>query len=131
MGRSVAQKLPLSEEQNVYLEFMGYVHAIGVCYAVLHGWEALIEGKVTDIDMVVAANDIARLETAIRNRYEVLNVLQYAATGVGLILIPKDGNSVSAFIVDLTTDYRWRGRIFFTGEELLRDRREWQGFWIV
>jgi thymidylate kinase len=115
---------------NIYLEFLEYLNAIGVRYAILHGWELLVQGKVSDIDLVVARVDLQRLEAALHHRYRILTMFHYEASSFGFVLTAKDRGE-APFIADFTTDYRWRGRIFCTDAELLQERRQWQGFWVV
>jgi hypothetical protein len=115
---------------NIYFDFLDRLNDAAVDYAVLHNWESLRFGEVSDIDMAVAARDLGGLETAMREHYRVLNVFHYEASSFGFVLAPKNDLS-SVFIADISTDYRWRGRIFFTDRELLRNRRQWNGYWIA
>ncbi|MGH8071827.1 MAG: dTMP kinase, partial [Candidatus Entotheonellia bacterium] len=116
---------------NIYLEFLDYLNAIGVCYAVLHDWESLVQGRTSDIDLVVAREDLQRLEAALHQQYRILTMFHYEASSFGFVLAAKDLDEASFLVADFTTDYRWQGRIFFTGEELLQERRQWRSFWVV
>jgi thymidylate kinase len=116
---------------NRYFDFLNYLNTTGVRYAVLHDWVSLGEGKLSDLDLVVSANDLRRLESSLHEHYRVLTVLQYEASGFGFVLAHKNRHSSSFLITDLTTDYRWKGRIFLTDEELLKERRQWRGMWVV
>jgi hypothetical protein len=120
-----------TELTNTYLEFLDHLNAAAVHYAVLHNWESLRRGEISDIDMVVATHDFGRLETCFREYYRILNVFHYEASSFGFVLAPKDGDLSAAFIADVSTDYRWGGRIFFTDQELLRNRRLWYGYWVA
>jgi hypothetical protein len=117
--------------RNAYLEFLEHLNGIGVRYAVLHGWELLSVGHVSDLDLVVDACDLLLFEASLHERYQVLSMLQYEATGFAFVLLPKDSDTVTPFNVDVITDYRWRGRIFLTDKELLEQRYQWRGFWVV
>jgi hypothetical protein len=117
--------------RNIYLEFLDHLNAIDVRYAVLHGWESLARGEVSDIDIIVAAEELGKLEASLCERYRVLNLLHYEASSFGFVLSPKDQDSGSFFVADFSSDYRWRGSIFFTAEELLLARRQWRGFWVA
>lgn len=119
------------QSQNVYLDFLNHLNAAGVRYAVLHDWEALARGKTSDVDLVLAKEDLPRFELSFHSRYHVLNLLRYEASGFGFVLLPIDHDPDSAFVVDATTDYRWRGRVFFTGRDLLEGRQRWNGFWVA
>jgi thymidylate kinase len=116
---------------NIYLEFLDYLNAIGICYAILHDWELVVQGKVSDLDLVVARDDLQRLEAALHQQYRILTMFHYEASSFGFVLAAKDRDAASFLIADFTTDYRWRGRIFFTDEELLQERRQWRSFWVV
>jgi thymidylate kinase len=102
-----------------------------VRYAVLHGWMSLAQGSPSDVDLVIAADDLRRLEASLHQRYQILTIFHYEASSFGFVLADKDRHGASLLIADFTMDYRWSGRVFFTDQELLHDRRRWQGFWVV
>jgi hypothetical protein len=120
-----------TEVRNIYLEFLDQLNAVDVRYAVLHGWETLVRGEVSDIDIIVAKEDLSKLEAALCERYRVLNLIHYEASSFAFVLSPKDQKPASLFIADLSSDYRCRGRIFLTAEELLSGRRRWREFWVI
>src|ERR1700761_4056202 len=128
-GRNI-QVGSLSEAINIYFAFLDRLNAAAVDYAVLHNWESLRLGDVSDIDMIVAARDLGRVEACFREHYRVLNVFHYEASSFGFVLAPKN-NLSCVFIADVSTDYRWRGRIFFTDRELLQNRQLWNGYWVA
>src|SRR5437870_4360991 len=119
------------EVHNVYLGVLDHLDAAGVRYAVLHGWESLAKGDVSDIDLIVSFHDLSRVESALRECYRILNVFQYEAASFGFVLSPREGDPSSTLVADFSTDYRWRGRIFFTDEELLQSRQRWLGYWVA
>lgn len=121
----------MSQLHNVYLEFFDCLNATGVRYAVLHDWEILASGRASDIDIIVPVVDLPRLEARLCEHYQILAMLHYEASGFGFVLAPKNHETNCLFIADFSTDYRWRGRIFFTAEELLQGRKQWGGFWVV
>ena len=121
----------MSQRRNVYLDFLDHLNAAGVRYAILHDWEALAKGKTSDVDLVLAAEDLSRFEASLHARYRILTMLHYEVSGYGFVLAPKDHDLDSAFIADVATDYRWHGRVFFTARELLQSRQQWSGFWVV
>jgi hypothetical protein len=131
VGRGIVQRVRLIPKEDVHFEFLQYLDAMGVRHAVLHGWESLALGPVSDVDIVVAAKDLQRLEAGLCARYRILMMFHYEASSFGFALARQGGASASPFIADFTTDYRWRGRIFFSGDELLQDRRKWKGIWVV
>jgi hypothetical protein len=116
---------------NLYAEFLDYLNATGVRYAVLHDWETLARGRTSDIDIILPASDLSRIEARLCEHYRILAMFHYEASSFAFVLAPKNHDATCLFIVDLSTDYRWRGRIFFTAEELLQRRRQWRGFWVV
>jgi hypothetical protein len=121
----------MSQTHNIYLDFLDCLHATGARYAVLHDWEALARGSASDIDIILPAADLPRLEARLREQYRILAMFHYEASGFGFVLAPKNDGAASHLIVDFSTDYRWRGRIFFTAEELLQGRQQWRGYWVV
>jgi hypothetical protein len=116
---------------NIYLEFLDYLNAIGVCYAILPGWELVVQGKTADLDLVIARDDLQRLEAALHRQYRILTMFHCEASSFGFVFAAKDRDAASFLIAHFTTDYRWQGRIFFTDAELLQERRQWQSFWVV
>lgn len=120
-----------TQVSNIYLDFLDHLNASRVCYAVLHGWESLPRGEVSDIDLILSVSDLERLKASLKERYRILNILHYEASSFGFVLIPKNADLSSIFVADISTDYRWRGRIFFNDQELLKDRRLWNGYWVV
>jgi hypothetical protein len=121
----------MTADHNIHLEFVHYLSTVGVRYAILHNWEAVVRGKTSDIDIVLAAADLERLEASLLARYRVLNMFHYEACSFYFVLTPKDDGRVLPFMADVSTHYWCRGRIFFTDEELLLNRRLWQGMWVV
>jgi hypothetical protein len=131
MRWSFIQGMSATLVRNIYLEFLDHLNAVDVRYAVLHGWESLAWGEASDIDIIVAAEDLCKLEASLCERYRVLNLFHYEASSFGFVLSPKDQDSSSLFVADFSSDYRWRGRIIFTADELLLSRRQWRGFWVA
>jgi hypothetical protein len=121
----------MTQLRNIFLGLIDHLNTTGVCYAILHGWEDMAQGKISDVDLVLAAEDLARFEESLRGRFRVLNLLQYESTGYGFILVPEDQESDSALSVDVTLDYRVEGCVFCTGAELLLGRQRWNGIWVV
>jgi hypothetical protein len=121
----------MTAERNIYLELVHYLTTVGVRYAILHNWEAVVRGNTSDIDIVLSAADLERLEASLLARYGVLNMFHYEVCSFYFVLTPKDDDRVLPFMVDVSTHYWCRGRIFFTDEELLVNRRLCQGMWVV
>lgn len=115
---------------NIYFEFLDRLNSAGVEYAVLHGWESFRLGEVSDMDIAVTANHLPRIEACIRECYRVLNVFHYEASSFGFVLAPQN-ELASIFVADISSDYRWNGRIFFSDRELLQNRRLWNGYWVA
>ncbi len=119
------------ESCNTYLGFIEHLNTIGIRYAILHGWELLRDNDVSDLDIVIDACDLSLLEESLHEHYWILSMLHYEATGFAFVLLSKGSDTFSPFNVDVITDYRWRGRIFLSGGELLLKRHSWQNFWVV
>jgi len=47
------------------------------------------------------------------------------------VLALQEGENLWFLPVDAATDYRRDGRVWFTAEELLKERRRWKGFWVA
>ena len=104
----------------------------GVTYCILHGWQGLPEHLLSDLDIVVAPRDLPKLEKALLRVAggRLVNLTLYKSTGYRFDLA-KEGNSIYFIGVDATTDFRYDGRIWFSTDELLRGRRQWNGFWVA
>jgi hypothetical protein len=121
----------LIQGSNICAEFLELLYSLGARYAILHDWNMLERGTISDLDIVLAADDLESVEECLCQRFRILTVLHYEASGFGFVLASRERDSEVPLIVDISTDYRWGGRIFFAGEELLQDRRRWRDSWIV
>jgi len=102
------------------------VDASGVDYALLH--EPAVE-RAADLDLAVRASDLNRLEQALTSSYRIVRRARYEARSWGLAVVEREGPGAIAIAIDLTLDYRWGGRIFFSEDELLEHRRRKRSSW--
>jgi hypothetical protein len=110
------------------LDFLNHVR-----YCVLHGWQGLPEYLPSDLDVIVAPEDLPHVEKALleADGGRLVNLLQYESTCYCFVLaVPMDGE-VRFLPVDVATDYRWDGRVWFTAGELLAGRQRWKDFWVA
>jgi len=114
-----------------YERFLSQLDQRGVRFAVLHGWKSLSQERSSDLDLVVDSKSFPLLEEFLRESYSVVQVLHYEATSFAFVLRDDKGSGGRCPIIDVTTDYRCRGRIFLTEEELFHERRRWGGYWVV
>ena len=122
---------PSAVVDNAYLSVLDHLEAANVRYAVLHGWQSLLAGKVSDLDLVVSREDLIRAESVLNKHFRILNIFQYEAASFGFVLSDINNRNDSTFLVDISTDYRCRGRILFTGQELLQSRQPWLRYWVI
>lgn len=87
----------------------------------------------SDLDIVVAPGDLPKLEKALlgAERGRLVNLLQHESTCYYFVLAVPEGNGVRFLPVDAATDYRRDGRVWFSAEELLTGRQQWNGFWVA
>ena len=102
-------------------------------YAILHGWQGLPEYLPSDLDIIILPEELHKLE---RNLLEakdayLVNLLQHESTCFYFVLAVRNGEKVSFLPIDVATDYRRDGRIWFSAEELLQGREKWKDFWIA
>jgi thymidylate kinase len=114
------------------VELLRYLSARQVRYALLHGLTGLFDGSLRDVDLVVHPDDLQRCIHELRkwNGFTLVQLFRYEATGYGLVLA-RCTDEWESLVIDLATDYRCRGRIFFTGDELIDARHLIEGIWHV
>jgi thymidylate kinase len=114
-------------------ELFKALEALQVRYCVLHGWQELPERLPSDLDIVVAPKDFARLERTLLHAdgARLVQVIRYEWSSYCFVLAVQEGGHVRFLPVDVATDYRWDGWIWFHAEELLDGRRPWNGFWVA
>ena len=102
-------------------------------YAILHGWQGLPEHLSSDLDIVVAPEDLPKLEQALLNIDGALlvNHLRHESTCDYFVLAIFNGKQIRFLPIDSATDYRRDGRIWFSAKELLQGRRKWKDFWVA
>jgi thymidylate kinase len=106
----------------------------GVRYCILHDWELVSDPPLSDIDIAVAPEDLARLAQVLRRLEgkQVAQLFQHEATCFYFVMVgetPEGSPTLSP--VDVLTDYRRYGVVFLTTDELLRDRWRWRDFWVA
>jgi hypothetical protein len=114
-------------------QVVAHLEACSVRYAVLHGWEQIDRLGDSDLDLVIHLDDLrlAAEQLALWPRARLLQVLQYEATSFGFVLDSGPGRDPRFLTVDLTTDYRWQGRVFLSNSELLGGLVRKDGAWLV
>jgi thymidylate kinase len=101
-------------------------------YCILHGWQSLPEYLPSDLDIIIAPQNLSVLERILRkdNVGQLVQLLQHETSCYYFVLAV--GEDKKRFIpVDAATDYRRDGCVFFSAEELLANRQEWNGFWVA
>ncbi len=111
---------------------MKFTFLKNINYAILHGWQGLPEYLPSDLDIVVAPEELPKLEKALLEAKDaqLVNLLQHESTCFYFVLSVQEGERVRFLPVDAATDYRRDGRVLFSAEELLQGRRPWNGFWV-
>jgi thymidylate kinase len=113
-----------------YERLLREIDRCGIRFALLHGWNSLSRERPSDLDLVVDSKSLPLLEEFLRAAYRIVQVFHYEATGFAFVLRDTSSDGRCA-IVDVTTDYRCKGRIFLSEEELLQERRPWNGYWVA
>ena len=112
-----------------YVSILDGLEAAGIRYAVLHDPSATSDASGGDLDLVVAADHLAALDQHLRVAYRVVQVFRYEARSWGYVLAVELDGGPTWVVLDVSLDYRWRGRVFFSGEELLEGRVWRDGVW--
>lgn len=116
---------------------VGLVDAIPIPYCILHGYEGYPARVVSDVDCIMPAEFLPRpLATLLRANRErlgarVVQWIQHESTAHYFVLATDGAGPRWAFLaVDVSSDYRRDGRVFYSGEEILASRRLVRGFWV-
>jgi len=123
-------------DRNVELTFKelaGDLRRADPRYCILHGWQALPEYLPSDLDLIVHPEDLQTVEEVLGLRAErrIIQLIEYEASCFFFVLAGLEAEKDLFLQVDTAPDYRRNGRIFFTAEELLAGRRQWNGFWVA
>jgi thymidylate kinase len=102
-------------------------------YCILHGWQGLPEYLPSDLDIVVAPEDLSKLEKALleANGARLVNLLQHESACYYFVLALQEDKKVRFLLVDAATDYRRDGRVWFTAEDLLKGQQRWKDFLVA
>ena len=100
---------------------------------ILHGWQELPEYLPSDLDIVVALEDLPKLEAHLSNFPDarLVNLLQHESTCYYFVLAFQEKGQLRFLQVDTAVDYRRNGLVWFSAEELLDGRRRWKDFWVA
>jgi hypothetical protein len=101
-------------------------------YCILHGWQWWPGDLSCDLDIAIDPEHLSALENSFQAQREgrPVQLLQHEASGFYFVLACQEGDTMHLVPVDAATDYRRDGRVFFSAEELLAGRRQWQGVWV-
>ncbi len=133
--------LPRAEGENRRGKLLQAVVALcddhQIPYCILHGHKDFPSRVVSDVDCIVPAaflpGPIAALLHDNRQRLEATLVqwIQHEATANYFVLAMAGQTSPCEFLaVDISSDYRGDGRVFYPGNEMLASRRLERGFWV-
>jgi thymidylate kinase len=111
--------------------------ASGIPYCILHGYKDYPARVVSDVDCIIPAEflpgQLATLLRANRDRLgaAVVQWIQHESTANYFVLATHGVSSRWEFLaVDISSDYRGDGRVFYRGEEVLASRYLDRGFWV-
>jgi thymidylate kinase len=106
-------------------------------YCILHGAEAYPAPVTSDVDLIMPPeylpHRLGLLFSSNRARLgaRVVQVIQYKSTAFCYVLAEESPRGEREFLaVDVCSDYRGYGRIFYRGHRILASRRIERGFWI-
>jgi len=113
------------------------VDATRIPYCILHGYEGHPARVVSDVDCIMPAEFLpGPLATVLRANRErlgarVVQWIQHESTAHYFVLATDGAGPGWEFLaVDVSSDYRRDGRVFYSGEEILASRRSVRGFWV-
>jgi thymidylate kinase len=99
----------------------------GKPYCVLHGWEDLGQRTTTDIDLAISPKALPVLEAALESDgWSIVQLLNYEI-GSYYFVASRENNKRREFLcIDAITDFRHKGRIYITNQQLLTGARRYQ-----
>ncbi len=96
-------------------DLLDFLERSGVRYALLHA----AADRTADTDIVAAPESLGALRRALSAEYTIAQIWQYEATGTAFVVTARAGGDDRFEILDVTTDFRWNGRVLLRGSELL------------
>jgi thymidylate kinase len=113
------------------------LNSTGVRYCILHGYAEFPDRIASDVDCLVSRELLpAALPRLLHRRRgeiggTIVQWLQHEATAHYFVLASDGRSAATGFLAfDASTDYRARGRVFYSGEEILTRRQPCRDFWI-
>lgn len=111
--------------------------ASGVRYCILHGYNEYPARVDSDVDCIMPPGFLPRqLATLLRANRDRLGAaavqwIEHESTAHYFVLATDGLGAPWEFLqVDVSSDYRRDGRVFYRGEEILASRRLHRGFWV-
>ena len=104
----------------------------GIPYCVLHNWQRLGGLPASDVDIAVHRKHLDELESVLTSQPDVrcVQLLQHESSCFYFVLAVREGAAVRLLPLDVATDYRRDGRIFFSADELLGGRHKVGNLWV-
>lgn len=102
-------------------------------WCVLHGYDAVPDHVVSDVDIMVTQRDFDRMYAVLSAvpGAVVAQALVYQATSISFILVALSRTGLMTLTLDVSCEFRAAGRCFFTSDEILINRRRSSGgLWI-
>jgi thymidylate kinase len=133
---SMSYATPISQATGSFVQllFAAFEHA-AIRYCVLHGWEELPEKVSSDLDLVIHPEDFSKLQIVFSELaavgYKWIQCRNYAGCSYRFDFAWFEGKKLNFVGVDCISEYRYAGLILRSGEDLLKDRRQHNGFWIA
>lgn len=102
-------------------------------YCVLHGWRLLPQAAPSDVDIATSSHVLSRLEHTLRDGScgRLVQLLQHEASSYYFVFAVRHGQATRFIALDVATDYRCGGHVFFTAHDLLGHRQRLNGLWVV
>jgi thymidylate kinase len=109
----------------------------GLQYCILHGYKGYPENVPSDVDCIMrddmVPHGLVRLLRAngFRVGGSIVQWLQHEATAHYFVLASKGQDEPPSFLkLDVSSDYRRNGRVFYSGHDILETRRWYRQFWV-
>ncbi len=122
-----------SRRGELLLRVFATLDSESIPYCVLHGYESYPERVPSDVDCIMPESVLpGQLQAALTEKLgSDIEIVQWIRGGAHGIVLRMQGDTSEFLQLDVSDGCHFNQRLpFYSGEEILRDRRRHKGFWV-